>query len=298
MHPIITSTKNPRLVELRKLEQRKYRQRQNRFMVEGLQLLGMAVEAMARPGWQGKVVPREVFYSESLFSSRTAPHLLQKLRQAGAETFPVDARVLNTLSDRDTSQGLIATFALAELTWLLQEINYEQLAITNEQPIEFGIQNSKLILILDQLQDPGNLGTLIRTADAVGARAVILLEPSVDPFDPKTIRSTMGSIFAVPLIRCQDSAACLQQVAKQGYRLVGADSARGTPVWQSETLVGPVGLVLGNEARGLSPSLHTHLEAYVSLPLLGRAESLNVAIAGAVLMYGWLRVNFALLRKS
>lgn len=291
MHPIITSTKNPRLVELRKLEQRKYRQRQNRFMVEGLQLLGMAVEAMARPGWQGKVVPREVFYSESLFSSRTAPHLLQKLRQAGAEAFPVDARVLNTLSDRDTSQGLIATFALAELTWSLQEINHEQLAITNEQPIEFGIQNSKLILILDQLQDPGNLGTLIRTADAVGARAVMLLEPCVDPFDPKTIRSTMGSIFAVPLIRCQASAACLQHVAGQGYRLVGADAARGAPLWQSEALAGRVGLVLGNEARGLSPSLHARLEAYVGLPLLGRAESLNVAVAGAVLMYEWLRLN-------
>ena len=297
MHPLITSPKNPRLVELRKLEQRKYRQRQNRFMVEGLQILGMAVEAMRRPGWQGKVVPREVFYSETLFSGQTAPRLLRQLRQAGAETFPVDARVLNTLSDRDTSQGLLTTFDLAAMTWSLEAMNNEQLVINNEQTTtfspnsQFTIHNSQLIMILDQLQDPGNLGTLIRSADAVGARAVILLEPCVDPFDPKTVRSTMGSIFSLPIVRVTHFPTCFGQLAAANFRRVGADAARGEIVWQSQALKGRVALVLGNEARGLGSSLGDFLDSYVSLPLLGQAESLNVAVAGAVLMYEWLRVN-------
>jgi TrmH family RNA methyltransferase len=150
---------------------------------------------------------------------------------------------------------------------------------------------ASLLLILDQLQDPGNLGTLIRTADATGVRAVILLEPCVDPFDPKTVRGTMGSLFTVPFTRLKNANDLWLRLSQMGYRLVGADATRGQTTWQSEVLTGSVALVLGNEARGLSPELHPHLTDYVSLPLFGRAESLNVAVAGGVLMYEWLRVN-------
>lgn len=112
---MITSTKNSRIIDVRKLSQRKHRVRQNRFMVEGLQLLGMAVQAMATPAGRNKIIPFEVFYSEALFTGPTAPRILNQLIEAGAEAIPVDTRVLNTISDRDTSQGLVATFALQEL---------------------------------------------------------------------------------------------------------------------------------------------------------------------------------------
>lgn len=285
---MITSTKNPRIVAVRKLSQRKHRQKQNRFLVEGLQLLGMAVEAGAtRPT---HIKPLEIFYSESLFTSDTAPRLLAQLTEAGAEAVPIAPNIMDALSQRDASQGLIATFALQNLDYTSEDL---QLLITNPQS---QIPNLKsqippLLLILDQLQDPGNLGTLIRTADAVGVQAIILLEPCVDPFDPKTVRGTMGSIFTVPFLREKNPAGILPRLSDWGYHLAGADARLGKTAWESDVLTGPTALVLGNEARGLSPELHPYLTDYVSLPIFGHAESLNVSIAGGVLMYEWLRLN-------
>lgn len=276
---MITSTKNPNIVAARKLTQRKHRQRQNRFLVEGLQLLGMAVEARAAIStMRDKIIPRQIFYCEELFTGDTAPRLLNQLTEAGAEAIPVAPQILDTLSERDTSQGLAVTFALDELNGALNEI-------------EAAPSTPQLALILDQLQDPGNLGTLIRTADAVGAAAVILLEPCVDPFDPKTIRSTMGSIFTIPLVRAQEAKSTLTQLSEMGYRLVGADATLGETAWQSDALSGSVGLILGNEARGLSDEIRANVRHYVSLPLRGYAESLNVSIAGGILMYNWLSAN-------
>jgi TrmH family RNA methyltransferase len=291
---MITSTKNPRIVEARKLTQRKHRLRQNRFLVEGLQLLAMAVQAARPPDANFRIKPLEVFYSEALFTGETAPRLLAQLTEAGAQAIPVAPKVMDSLSERDTSQGLAATFALRELEYSINEL--EQLISqppprpTSPAPL-LSDPSVSLLLVLDKLQDPGNLGTLIRTADAVGARAVILLEPCVDPFDPKTVRGTMGSIFTTPFARTKKPDELWPRLTKRGYRLVGADASRGQPTWQSEVLMGPVALVLGNEARGLSHELHPHLTDYVSLPLYGQAESLNVAVAGGVLMYEWLRVN-------
>jgi TrmH family RNA methyltransferase len=283
---MITSTKNPRIIEARKLTQRKHRLRQNRFLVEGLQLLSMAVQMMAASPAGHKIIPRELFYSEALFTGETAPRLLAQLTEAGAKAIPVAPNVLDTLSERDTSQGLAATFALHELECSLDELE----SLISPAP-RCPDSPASLLLILDQLQDPGNLGTLIRTADAAGVSAVILLEPCVDLFDPKTVRGTMGSLFTVPFARLENANDLWPRLTKMGYRLVGADAARGQTTWQSDALTGPVALALGNEARGLSPELHAHLTDYVSLPLLGQAESLNVAVAGGVLMYEWLRVN-------
>ena len=284
---MITSTKNPRIVAVRKLTQRKHRQKQNRFLVEGLQLLGMAVEAM--PARLTNIKPLEVFYSEALFTGTTAPQLLASLTLAAAEAVPFSPNIIDTLSQRDTSHGILATISLTDL-----EGSIEELFVSNHTQSK--IQNLKskipaLILILDKLQDPGNLGTLIRTSDAVGAQAIILLEPCVDPFDPKTVRGTMGSIFTVPFLRLKNPKDILPQLTDWGYHLVGADANLGEIAWDSTLLTGPTALVLGNEARGLSRELHPYLTDYISLPILGRAESLNVSIAGGVLMYEWLRVN-------
>jgi TrmH family RNA methyltransferase len=287
---MITSTKNPRIVDARKLTDRKHRQRQNRFLVEGLQLLSLAVEVMTTPQGQTRVKPLELFYSEELFTGETAPRLLHQLTRAGAEAIPVAPHVLDTLSERDVSQGLAATFALSELEWSLDELGLggEEAVTRREQSYS---SPPRLLLIFDKLQDPGNLGTLIRTADAVGVQVVILLEPCVDPFDPKTVRGTMGSLFTVPFARTKNAAELLSRLAEKGYRLVGADGRQGEPPWQSDVLTGPVALILGNEARGLSPELRPYLHDYVRLPLRGHAESLNVSVAGGALMYEWLRVN-------
>jgi TrmH family RNA methyltransferase len=267
----ISSLHNRRIVEARKLEQRKHRRQQGRFLVEGLQLLHMALDGGAQP--------LEVFYCESLFEGSEAPLLLDRFAQAGAELVPVSPPVMAALSERDAPQGLAATFALFETS--LQSLR---------------LAGSELVVVLDRLQDPGNLGTLIRTADAVGAAATVLIEPSVDPFDPKTVRGSMGSLFNVPLVRTADVPALFAYLGAKGLRLVGADAQLGE-AWGEGAWGGGVALILGNEARGLSSDVQPHVEAWARLPIVGKAESLNVAVAGGVLMYAWLRVNGANLIK-
>ncbi len=289
---MISSTKNPRIVEARKLSQRKHRLRQNRFLVDGLQLLSMAAA-------NGRVSPSEIFYCEALFTGDIAPRVVEALRQAGGHPFAVAPNVMATLSERDAPQGVVATFPMDGLACSLTVLLATAQGLGNlSNPTaadsdRVAASENGLLLILDRLQDPGNLGTLLRTADAVGALGAILLEPCVDPFDPKTVRGTMGSLFSLPFARVDNVEMLVEQVQTAGYRLVGADGQQGELAWQGESLRGNVALVLGNEARGLSQDVQAQLRAYVRLPLRGQAESLNVAVAGGTLMYEWLRLNTA-----
>ncbi len=261
----ITSTHNPRIVAARKLGERKHREQQGRFLVEGLQLLHMALDAGAHP--------LEVFYCERLFTGTEATILLERFRRSGADLLPVSEHVMAALSQRETPQGIVATFALFETP--LEALHPSERA---------------LVVVLDRLQDPGNLGTLIRTADAVGAAAVVLIEPCVDPFDPKSVRGSMGSLFHVPLVRTGDVSGLFAWLRRRELRPVGADAHRGEP-WGRGLWDGGVALILGNEARGLSEDVRAHVDAWARLPILGKAESLNVAVAGGVLMYAWLQEN-------
>lgn len=260
----ITSRRNPRIIEARKLDQRKHRRASGRFLVEGLQLVHMALDAGARP--------REAFVCAAQ-AGTAAIALVERLAAAGAEVLAVSPHVMDSLTERDVGQGLVATFDLVE-----------------REMSDIALVAPALVLVLDRLQDPGNLGTLVRTADAVGAAAVALVEPSVDPFDPKAVRGSMGSLFNVPLVRVRDPAELFGWLAEHGLAAVAADAHDGEP-WGDALLVGGVALVLGNEARGLSHDVARHVAARVRLPVVGRAESLNVAVAGGVLMYAWLRAN-------
>lgn len=263
--PLITSTANPRIVEASKLDQRKHRERQGRFLVEGLQLLHMALDAGAKP--------REAFWCLEQWTGTQAGLLRDRLAAAGAALYRVTPHVMAKLSERESPQGLVASFGLFE---------------TRRESIN--LDGSPLVVVLDRLQDPGNVGTLIRTADAVGAAAVALIEPSVDPFDPKTVRGSMGSLFNVPLTRTGDLTELRSWLLGGGLRIVGADAHLGREygdgVWD-----GGCALVLGNEARGLSADVRELIGHWARLPITGRAESLNVAVAGGVLMYAWLRAN-------
>jgi TrmH family RNA methyltransferase len=261
----ITSTRNRRIVDARKLDQRKHRERQGRFLVEGLQILHMALDGGARP--------LEVFYCAELFTGTEAPALMKRFRQTEAELVPVSEYVMQALSERDMPQGIAATFALFETS--LKMI----------RPA-----GNELVVVLDRLQDPGNVGTLIRTVDAVGAAAMVLIEPCVAPFDPKTVRGSMGSLFNVPLVHTEDVPTLFEWLHDQSLRPVGADPHQGE-IWGQGLWKGGVALILGNEARGLSKDVRAHVKHWVQLPIVGKAESLNVSVAGGVLMYAWLRAN-------
>ncbi|HSN77111.1 MAG TPA: RNA methyltransferase [Anaerolineae bacterium] len=259
---LITSRQNPRIVAARRLAERKHRRQQGRFLVEGVKLLELALRAGARP--------RAVFVCFQELAP-DAEGLLTRLHAAGAELLPVSPAVMQALAEREAAEGLVATFDLFKA-------GLDDLSLAGDD----------LVVVLDRLQDPGNLGTLLRTADAVDAAGVVLLEPCVDPFDPKVVRGSMGSIFHVPLVRTGDVAAMLAALHGRGLRIVAADAHRGVD-WGDGLWQGGVALVLGNEARGLSADVLPHIDAWARLPIPGQAESLNVAVAGGVLMYAWLR---------
>ncbi|MEM7031683.1 MAG: RNA methyltransferase [Chloroflexota bacterium] len=222
--------------------------------------------------------PLDIFYCHELLRGETGPKLLQRFVDLGGQPYPVNEQVMKSLSERDTPQGLIVTFSCFDAT-------LPALVTQSEEPV--------LVLVLDRLQDPGNLGTLVRTADAIAAAGVILVEPCVDLFDPKTVRGSMGSIFNLPIHHTDNPADAFTQLQSYDFRFVAADGYEGQVPWQAEhpVLRGNVGLVLGNEARGLSDDLRALSTDWVRLPMLGQAESLNVSIAGAVLMYQWLQHN-------
>jgi TrmH family RNA methyltransferase len=262
---MITSKRNRRVVEARKLGQRKHRQRRGCFLVEGLQLLHMALDAGARP--------LEVFYCADLIGNKGAAALMRRFWHADVDTMPVSPCVLGSLSRRDAPQGIVAIFPCFD-----------------SAPEDLRLTGGELVLVLDRLQNPGNVGMLVRTADAVGAAAVIMIEPCVDIFDPRAVRGSMGSLFNVPLARTPDVAATFRFLGACGFRLVGADAHNGAD-WGHGLWGGGVALVLGNEKRGLSEDVRVHLDGRARLPMVGKADSLNVALAGGVLMYTWLRAN-------
>ena len=262
---LITSLRNPRIVALRKLTQRRQRRLQGRFVAEGLQALHMALAA----GWRAQ----EVYHCPACFSGTAASQLVQRFSAAGARLIEVNAHVMQALSEREAPQGLLATFALPQASLA-----------------DLQLREPALVLLLDRLRDPGNMGALLRTADAVGAGAVLLLPPCVDATDPKVVRASMGSFFSLPVITVDSLPTLLAWLKRQGLPLIGADGREGQ-LWTELDWRGGLALALGNEAHGLDEMLAEQCERLAALPLHGLAESLNVAVAGGVLTYAWRAAN-------
>ena len=260
----ITSGRNPRIIALRKLADRKGRAAAGRFAVEGLQSLHMALDAGAHP--------LELFYTSELFTGAQAVLLLSRVEAAGAELMPIAPALMHSLSERDRPAGLIATFAPL-----------------HRPPAALPLDGAGLVLVLDRPADPGNIGTLFRTADAVGARALLLLTPCADPYDPRAVRASMGSLFNVPFAL---AAADQALGALKRYPVIGADAHAGAR-WDQADWRGGRALLLGSEAGGLSADVTPHISQRLHLPVLGKADSLNVAVAGGVLMYTWLSHNIS-----
>lgn len=256
----------------RALAHRRHRHREGAFLVDGLQLLHLGLAA-------GQV-PNAVFFCPSLFAGPGAPAVLARCQQTSAQLIEVSAAAMASLSGRDAPPGVVAVFPLVD----------RPLAPLRLPP-------DSLVLVLDRLQNPGNLGTLIRTADALGAGAVVRLEPGADPHDPVAMRASMGSLFNLPVTATPDLAQLVAWLRCQGLRLVAADPYQGD-LWHQADWSGGVALILGNEARGLSPELRPQMDAWVRLPMRASAESLNVAVAGGVLGYAWLAAHTGVARTT
>lgn len=257
--PLITSTANPAVKAARRLATRKGRRDTGAFLVEGPQAIAAGVGALT-----------EVFATQEAAAEHA--ELLARAADRGAQVRLVSDAVLACLADTVTPQGVVGV------------ADQPQVGIDDLPP------TARFLMVLDGVADPGNAGTVIRTADAAGADAVLLTAGSVDPFAPKAVRASAGSVFHLPVITGVAPAA-LTGLAEH-YLLVGA-AADGQTSHTALDLTGPVALLLGSEAHGLSSDARAACAVTARIPIravhrpghAGAAESLNLAAAAAVLAY-------------
>ena len=146
------------------------------------------------------------------------------------------------------------------------------------------VDSNNFLVLLDRLQDPGNMGTIIRTADALGANGVVITRGSVDMFNPKTIRSTMGSIFHIPLVYYDDINDALMELKEKNIKIMSTSLESSVPCYEVD-FTKDFALVIGNEASGISKEVLDNSDTLIRIPMVGRAESLNAGVASGIVMY-------------
>lgn len=267
----ITSLTNERVKAIRALEMRKARKETGLFVAEGASIIVTAREA--------GFVPVTLVYRAGAITSPMQKRIVRETVEQGAEVLEVTGAVLEKLAAKENPQTMLAVFR--------QKFR--------ELPDAASLPKEAVWLALEEVRDPGNLGTIIRTADAVGAAGIVLVGPCCDPHSREAIRATMGSIFNVPLVQAsrEDVLAWLQGWPGDvvGTQLDAREDFR------SAAYEGPVLIIMGSEGPGLSDSLAAACSRRVKIPMAGRLDSLNLAVATALMLYQvrgpWLRMPAA-----
>ena len=253
MRDLITSTANAHVKRIRSLmRSRKERHRERMFVVEGVRLVEEALQHQAPASL--------LFVAEQLQTTARGRSLIQQVADL-PNAAPVTPAILADLSDVETAQGIIAAVPLPQIV---------PVALT-------------LVLVLDGVQDPGNVGTLLRSAEAAGAELVICLPGTADVWNPKVVRSAMGAHFRVPLLEGLDWPAIRQQL-DPSTAIYAATQGSAALLYDQADWRRSVALVVGNEANGVSLAT-LQLAQEVTIPMAGAVESLNAAIAGSVLLF-------------
>lgn len=255
----ITGLQNPVVKAAAELKQKKYRQQQGLFLAEGLRTVEEAVR-------YGNV--KSVFYT-AIEDDRTRS-VLEEAASKQVQLICVSEAVLKKIADTETPQGVIAVCE------------------TGKAGLEELLATGKMLLVLDRVGDPGNIGTMLRTADAAGLGGLVLLKGSADIYAPKTVRASMGSLFHLPVVSGVSETEFVSSARKAGYELL-VTSLDGADNLYKADLRGRLAFVMGNEANGVTDSLLEAADKRVFIPMQGRAESLNVAMAAGVVMFEALR---------
>lgn len=254
---MITSNANPKVKQVIQWQTKaKERKKAGIFLAEGLK---MFVEAP-----EDKI--REVYVSEEAAERFSGlPEVADRLERTGYET--VEEEVFRKMSDTQTPQGILC---------VIERPNYspEQL---------LGVEKP-LLVVLENLQDPGNLGTIVRTGEGAGITGVIMSRGTVDIYNPKTIRATMGSIYRVPFVYAEDLQETVKAMKRRGIHTYAAH-LEGKKFYDSFSFKEGTAFLIGNEGNGLSEELAELADEYLKIPMEGRVESLNAAVATALLMY-------------
>lgn len=253
----IESKNNNLFKEIKKLKEKKHRIKSNKYLIEGLRFVEEAIKS--------KVSIDSIIFTES-FKEKN-PELFLKINE-NIKLIQMNEALLKQLCSTENPQGIVGV------------INMK-----NKE-----LKSGELVVLVDKVQDPGNMGTIIRTAHAAGAAGIVMTKGTVDIYNDKTLRSTMGSIFYIPIVE-DDSLDFVKSLKKEGYKLV-VSSLQGKNNFFEENLQGKVMIAVGNEGNGVSDEVYDIADIKVKIPMPGEAESLNVAVATSIMIYEKIRQSF------
>jgi len=262
---MISSLQNPRVKTAARLRERRDRDRTGQFLIEGYRELRRAVE--------NRYPIESVFYCRDWFQGENEAELIEQCRQTGARLFETTSNVFRKLAYRDRPEGLLAVAPQRRRT-------------LDSLPVP-SAGGPPLYLVAESIEKPGNLGTILRSADAAGVTAVLVCDPRTDLFNPNTVRASIGAVFSVPVIECT-SAEALGHFARTGV-LVLAATPHAEKLYTDVDMRGPLAFTVGSEQYGLSSIWVDAATVAVRIPMFGQADSLNVAASAIVLLYEAVR---------
>jgi len=261
-HPVITSRNNEKLKYLRKLGNKPFRDSENVFSIEGTKLFSEA--------FHSQMIFRQIFITEKWFDSQneSIQDSIALLNAIGISIVVVMDEIFNSISTMQQSEGIIC--------------------IANK--IEFEPSDFMKYVLLDDVQDPFNVGTIIRTADAAGIDCVITSRKTADIYNEKVLRGSMGSVFHIPVLQVDSLTEYAKDLKNKKVKIIGT-SLEGEDLWQRQPIEPPFGIVMGNESQGMSHEMAQLCDVLLKIPILGNAESLNVSTAAGIILYDILREN-------
>jgi TrmH family RNA methyltransferase len=249
---LITSKDNSKIKEIKKLKEKKYRK--TAFIVEGIKMLKEAISEKAE-------IDTIIIREDTELDFKLDSELEKKV-------IHVTKNVFETISDVVSPQGVLVV--------INKKIDDNKIS-----------KHEDYILALDGIQDPGNLGTIIRTADSANIKQILVSKDTVDSYSPKVVRSTMGAIYRVKIIECEDLAKTLKSLQTTGFEIVTTDLHPDKSIYDMNYNKKIV--VIGNEANGVTPEIKELSNYRVKIPMLGKTESLNAAVATGIMIYEYVR---------
>lgn len=254
---LITSLQNPRIKHAIKLKERHHRDKEKRTVLEGFRAISRAMES--------NITIEECFYCPSMFPE-TDNQILSKIAQNNGELVEVSPAVLKKMTYRDRPEGLIAIASVFELC--LDAIP---------------VKKDGFYLVVESIEKPGNLGAILRSADATGTTGLIVCDKCTDIYNPNVITASTGTVFSVPIAECS-SECTIQWLRKHKIRTIAA-SPHSKTLYTDVDMTGAIAIIVGSEQEGLSKSWLKNTDIQAQIPMLGIADSLNVSAAATILLY-------------
>lgn len=255
----ISSKENELIKHIRKLKDKKERDISNEYVIEGIKLLQEAI--------QENVNIKQIIICDDCEKTESIPKDLM-YEIAKYDCIYVTRKIFKYISEVQEPQGILAVI---EKNNSNGEIDYTQ----------------DIVVALDDVQDPGNLGTILRTVDSIGLTQILVSKGTADCYNPKVVRSTMGAIFRIKIIECEDLEKSLKEIKKHKFKVVVTSLQTENSIY--DISYNKKIIVIGNEAKGVEPNIQTMADEKVKIPMLGKTESLNASVAAGIVLYEYVR---------